>query len=96
MVTMSEHCFPMLLWKLGNTEFSRGVLFVQVYPWVVTSFNFFLPFFLIGLFTTLIICHMKLWKMTKKVRGCVLRGFSYSVTVSRLKNEQAFRRPELR
>ena len=66
-VPMMNHCFPMLLWTYRLTQFSRGVLFIDVYPWVVTILMFFLPFALIFVFNTLIIFHMKLWKMTRKV-----------------------------
>ena len=66
-VVRSEDCFPVTLWKYQYTEFSRGVLFMDVYPWVVTFLVFFLPFILIMLFNTLIIIHMKLWNMTRRV-----------------------------
>lgn len=66
-VPMTDHCFPMRLWTYQYTKFSKGVLFIDVYPWIVTIFAFFLPFILIMLFNTLIVIHMKLWAMTKKV-----------------------------
>lgn len=78
-VTMTDHCFPVQLWTYEYTEFSRGVLFIDVYPWVVTTLVFFLPFLLIVIFNSLIIIHMKLWTMTKKVSCCSLVSFLANV-----------------
>ncbi len=65
---MLQHCLPLELWTQGATVFSGGVLFVTVYPWVVTALALLLPFTLIALFCGLILIHMKIWNMTKQVR----------------------------